>query len=351
MKRAQSALALGAWSAALAAALVLLNAAGVGPLGAPPLTGWSALQEWLAAREPAVAAVAMLRPAAMACCWYLVAATSVCVAAAATRLPALVGASRAVALPSVRRVVNAALGAGMVATTWAAPVAASEVPLSEPPVLRWIDDARRPAGTTETGEAVAPPAGLPPEEAPEEAPAEDSPEAPTPVAPGEPRSDAPAPADEPPPSAPTAQPQSGRAEHVGPAEQTGRAEPAADQAPEPGPAHRAGPAAAPVPPSAEPSAEPVPAPVGPTDPAGPHQPEATPVPPPAPEAATWAVEPGDSFWRIARVHLERTTGREPANREVLPYWRTLIDTNRDELADPANPDLLLVGQNLTLPPP
>lgn len=72
---------------------------------------------------------------------------------------------------------------------------------------------------------------------------------------------------------------------------------------------------------------------------------------PAPAAGTWAVEPGDSFWRIARVHLERTSGRAPATREVVPYWRALIDTNRDELVDPANPDLLLVGQTLTLPPP
>jgi hypothetical protein len=32
------------------------------------------------------------------------------------------------------------------------------------------------------------------------------------------------------------------------------------------------------------------------------------------------------------------------------YWRRLIDTNRDRLVDPGNPDLLVPGQELVLPP-
>jgi nucleoid-associated protein YgaU len=32
------------------------------------------------------------------------------------------------------------------------------------------------------------------------------------------------------------------------------------------------------------------------------------------------------------------------------YWRRLIDANRDRLVDPGNPDLLLPGQELVLPP-
>lgn len=68
--------------------------------------------------------------------------------------------------------------------------------------------------------------------------------------------------------------------------------------------------------------------------------------PPAGEATSWVVEPGDSFWSIA----EDVVGGE-RERAVGRYWRTLVEANRSRLVDPANPDLLVPGQELTLPDP
>lgn len=68
----------------------------------------------------------------------------------------------------------------------------------------------------------------------------------------------------------------------------------------------------------------------------------------------WTVMAGDSFWSIATELLADragTAGRPPAERDVRRYWLQLIETNRDRLADPANPDLLIPGQQLRLPPP
>lgn len=77
----------------------------------------------------------------------------------------------------------------------------------------------------------------------------------------------------------------------------------------------------------------------------------------------WTVMAGDSFWSIAtelladradtadRADRADTAGRPPAERDVRRYWLQLIEANRDRLADPANPDLLIPGQQLRLPPP
>jgi hypothetical protein len=65
-----------------------------------------------------------------------------------------------------------------------------------------------------------------------------------------------------------------------------------------------------------------------------------PVPAPgAPEEVV--VTPGDSFWSIAVA--------EVGDRDVVPYWRALIEANRLRLVDPSNPDLLYPGQVLRLP--
>ena len=64
--------------------------------------------------------------------------------------------------------------------------------------------------------------------------------------------------------------------------------------------------------------------------------------PDAPVTRTWTVAPGESFWSIA----ERTVAD---GADVARYWRTLVDANRERLADPGNPDLLFPGQVLSLP--
>jgi nucleoid-associated protein YgaU len=73
--------------------------------------------------------------------------------------------------------------------------------------------------------------------------------------------------------------------------------------------------------------------------------------PPAADATTWVVEPGNSFWSIAE-DVVAGPGQPPApsERDVSRYWRRLVAANRGRLVDPGNPDLLLPGQTLTLPP-
>ncbi len=70
---------------------------------------------------------------------------------------------------------------------------------------------------------------------------------------------------------------------------------------------------------------------------------------PAVDAATWVVEPGDSLWRIAD-DVVRTARPRASDRTVTGYWRSLVDANRAQLVDPRNPDLLVPGQQLALPP-
>ncbi len=68
-------------------------------------------------------------------------------------------------------------------------------------------------------------------------------------------------------------------------------------------------------------------------------------------ADEWEVEQGDHFWHIARTTLEQAWDRSPADDEIVPYWRDLIDTNRDRLAPPGDPDLIHPGQQFELPTP
>jgi hypothetical protein len=46
----------------------------------------------------------------------------------------------------------------------------------------------------------------------------------------------------------------------------------------------------------------------------------------------------------------RTARPDSAQRTVTRYWRALVDANRAHLVDPGNPDLLVPGQQLALPP-
>ena len=73
-------------------------------------------------------------------------------------------------------------------------------------------------------------------------------------------------------------------------------------------------------------------------------------PAPAPATTVHVVGPGDCFWSIAAGQLRTAWGRQPSDPEVVPYWSALIDGNRAVLADPTNPSLLFVGQQLALPP-
>jgi nucleoid-associated protein YgaU len=86
-------------------------------------------------------------------------------------------------------------------------------------------------------------------------------------------------------------------------------------------------------------------------PAGP----AAPAPEPGPGTSavptvSWTVEAGDSFWSIA-AEIVAPTGATPSDREMIGYWRRLVEANGSRLLDPGNPDLLVPGQELVVPDP
>ncbi|MDF1596202.1 MAG: LysM peptidoglycan-binding domain-containing protein [Acidimicrobiia bacterium] len=62
------------------------------------------------------------------------------------------------------------------------------------------------------------------------------------------------------------------------------------------------------------------------------------------------VEAGDNFWTIAETTLETAWGRAPTGDEVSKYWRSLVESNRDRLRPPHDPNLIFPGQQLELPP-
>lgn len=78
-------------------------------------------------------------------------------------------------------------------------------------------------------------------------------------------------------------------------------------------------------------------------------PEPPPPPPPTQVNRDVVVEPGDNMWSIARHELRGRLGRRPTKAEVDPYWRSLIEANRDRLVEPGSPDLIYPGQTFVLP--
>lgn len=70
---------------------------------------------------------------------------------------------------------------------------------------------------------------------------------------------------------------------------------------------------------------------------------------PGAAGSPYTVRQGDSLWSIAARYLESVSGAAPTDAEVAPYWRTVIDHNRDRLVVPDDPDLILPGQVLSLP--
>ena len=67
----------------------------------------------------------------------------------------------------------------------------------------------------------------------------------------------------------------------------------------------------------------------------------------APESVV--VEPGDHLWKISASQLEEVLGRPAELEEIDPYWRVVIETNRDLLSS-GDPDLIYPGEVITLPP-
>jgi hypothetical protein len=60
--------------------------------------------------------------------------------------------------------------------------------------------------------------------------------------------------------------------------------------------------------------------------------------------------PARSNW-FRSVGLWANSGALPADAEIIPFWRSLIDTNRHELAHADDPDLVFPGQVFVVPAP
>jgi nucleoid-associated protein YgaU len=73
-------------------------------------------------------------------------------------------------------------------------------------------------------------------------------------------------------------------------------------------------------------------------------------PEPEPPQRVWTVQKGEHFWAIAQHTLGSAWGRAVTVREIIPYWKSLIEANRSHLRNPDNPNLLYPGQELSLPP-
>lgn len=76
---------------------------------------------------------------------------------------------------------------------------------------------------------------------------------------------------------------------------------------------------------------------------------------PAPVAAaaptaggTWTVAAGDHLWSIAERTIT-TEGSAPTQDEISAYWLEVIAANHEALVDPGCPDLIFIGQVITLP--
>lgn len=64
----------------------------------------------------------------------------------------------------------------------------------------------------------------------------------------------------------------------------------------------------------------------------------------------WVIQPGDHLWKVAAATIADHIGRQPIAAEVEGYWNDVIELNRESLLDPDNPDLVVPGQVIELPP-
>jgi hypothetical protein len=357
----RSAARLTAWTAGLLITGRLLYGLGSGDVRMP-LTSLTDLQRWLADTPPATMAMAVLRLAALAGVAYLVAATALAVAAGLIRARPLEAAARRLTPAVVRRIATGGGGVGLALGAALGSVPAPD--LTPHPIIatgavgsRGSDsrDADSPnvatmtrhdphlATMTRHADPPAPgPAAATPSSGPEETGATPGPDARSP-GPTSPASGAGPPHD---PNSTTTDHASGPAVAGGGSLPTvlGRIGRAADT---PGPSPPAVPddggptGAAELPPL---TATMIRIDGSPAPGAGSG---ASPLPQPG---NTWLVGPGDSFWSIAADVLTSPGGNPPGERDVGRYWRRLIDANRARLVDRGNPDLLLPGQELVLPP-
>lgn len=323
----QRILGFGTWCAALLLGTAVFHALGDGNLAPPPLAP-SAWGPWVEDRDALVATMALLRLLVLGLCWYLVGVTTVGTVARLLRAASLTRLADALTLPLVRRLLQQTFGV-VLATTMIAAATGPGVALP----------AATPAqATTGADDDDAPPDGasvpwwfdalsLPP--LPSRSGAGMVRTAPAPVAGADEVTlrGLPAPADA------EGLPLPWRIADAGRAPERGDA---SDSSP---PDAVTGDAADTSPPDT----------VMGQDPSATSARDTVARDVPA-EPAWHIVRSGDSLWRIASDRLERWFGRAATDAEIVPYWRAVIESNRERLPDRDDPDLILPGQELLLPP-
>ncbi|MGH8899498.1 MAG: LysM peptidoglycan-binding domain-containing protein [Egibacteraceae bacterium] len=309
-----------AWVAALGAAIGLLLLMGRGGLSTPSVLEPSAWPAWATGRDPLEVAFAVLRLVGLAAAWYLLGATTIGVVARLLRWGRLIDAADILTVPSVRRLLQTALGLGLATAAVTGTTMGHGVAPDSPGAVVAVQDAAAivpistpgpvsPATSTQVPPAVAAQALQPVSTlAPPSVSGEALPSLSVPASPA-----------------------------------------VSGQAPSPLPATAAlavpavpATAALAVPAVAAPAPQPVAAPAV----------SAAERPAPAPqERGTYVVRHGDHLWGIAEETLEKAWGYPPTDEQIVPYWQQLIEINRAVLVDPGNPDLILPGQTFTVPPP
>ena len=125
-----------------------------------PSVGWSGPAAWLERVPPEDAVIALVRLAGLATAGYLVVTTALYVLATLTRVPALIRGVRFLILPSVRRLVDGAMAAALVAAPAsfafaAAPASAQAAPTAAHAYIPVV------AGDTGPGYTPTPAGGVP----------------------------------------------------------------------------------------------------------------------------------------------------------------------------------------------
>jgi len=373
----RSGLLLG-WCAALVVGTALFHSLGSGVLAAPPVSpaGWS---EWAAGREPTVIGISLLRLLTLGLCWYLVGVTTVGLVARLLRRARLIRIADALTVPWVRRLLQQGLGVALAtamvtSAAGAAPAGGARLSGESPPSATMTLAAATPDVTPPPRDiATPPPLGAPwngegAVPRPDVQPQAGAGAGEVPTSRADPLS----------PAGPGEVPTS-RADPLSPA----RADVATDGMVElqlpwqlfADDDEDTGTSTAPQTPSlvevplpVEITPEPQLPPPGETNQAlegaGGDEPAVASdgqvefgsgaasagEPSTGRGGLAYTVRAGDSLWRIAEQHLTRELDRVPSSAELMPYWRALIEANHTSLPDPDDPDLILPGQRLTVPP-
>jgi hypothetical protein len=312
-----------AWVAALGAAFGLLLLMGRGGLSTPSILEPSAWPAWATGHDPVEVAFAVLRLVGLAAAWYLLGVTTIGVVARLLRWGRLVDAADILTVPSVRRLLQAALGLGL-ATAAVTGTTIDQVSSDVPGVVVAVQD---PAGPREIIPIAATGRGAN--------------EPMQPVSPATSTQVVSPMAAQVPPAVSTPVPPA-VSEQVPPAVSTPVPPAVSEQVP-PSVSVQVPPAVSvQVPPAvSEQASQPVPAPAGSAQTQTPAQ----------GAHGTYVVQHGDHLWGIAEKTLEKAWGHPPSDAQIVPYWQHLIEANRAAFVDPGNPDLILPGQTFTVPPP